>query len=51
MHNPALKTQDHKKTQPIRNIRAFVHSYLKGENGQKSLKNNKPFALAFAKAL
>ena len=51
MRKTAEHTPARKKTEALRNVRAFVASYLKGKNGQEALKRNKPFAIAFAKAL
>jgi hypothetical protein len=45
------KPAQNKKQEVLRNIPAFIRAYLKGKNGQELLARNKPFAVAFAKAI
>lgn len=40
-----------KKTTAIRNVRAFVRSYLKGKNGARHLKARRPLAAEFERAV
>lgn len=40
-----------KKSDKIRNVRNFVKSYLSGKNGQRCLREGKPLAHAFARAV
>ena len=45
------KNTQSKKTDALRNVRAFVAAYLRGKNGQEALKRGKVFAHAFERAL